>query len=619
MAFGYKYWLVFVPEFHRHSFLLFVLRPDGATKLRDYADGYEVVLGQPRAEGVLGATVEGQTRFLVEPHRTEDHSHWHRLVQQYNRLHLGSASSVRATARSGMLTQVRNRTIGKATRGSRRQLQDYVNEHEAALTEALLNALPPRLRELRAHVRWVSPLACDDYIEYRDDEFLRAVGLGEFIPELAKFWPSGGPSWDALATTSDSNGYLRPGVVLLEAKSHIPEIYGNGCGAGEHSRRLIESSLLTAKQWSGADPGADWTGPLYQYANRIAHLYFLRERIKRIAWMVNVYFVDDPIGPTGIEEWKTEIGRVKAALGLKKEVPFMIDLFLPAVSSNGVKDSDAAATDPKLSVPEASPTEIRSGEAIESDHVAELPAQSICHVAPTFAAWDDGWMALAQYEGATLCDVSHRVEQLVSRWEALIPGSWKRSTDLQLLGPRYRRGDIDRPHRGEHEIEHQILCRRFDEVSCYGEKLLDGLNAVPLVRDSGGGRRANVEADMCLLSEQDGIYRYLICEVKANSSNAWYAAVESLRQLRLLQESEEAQALFARRNPAMCLPAPLPTSALVIAPPSFYSSPGQKTNAVEPALQLVDRFRSDFGVDLRLAVWDATTRDIRGVDGLEKL
>jgi hypothetical protein len=94
------------------------------------------------------------------------------------------------------------------------------------LTSAVMEALPPRLQELDAHIRWVSPLAQDNYTEYRDPDFVRAVGLGAFVSELATFWPSGGPSWDALAIISDSEGKLRPGVILVEAKSHIPEIYG---------------------------------------------------------------------------------------------------------------------------------------------------------------------------------------------------------------------------------------------------------------------------------------------------------------------------------------------------------------------------------------------------------
>ena len=47
MAFGYKYWMVYLPEFNRDSFLLFVHNQSGSTKLRDYSSGKARVIGQP--------------------------------------------------------------------------------------------------------------------------------------------------------------------------------------------------------------------------------------------------------------------------------------------------------------------------------------------------------------------------------------------------------------------------------------------------------------------------------------------------------------------------------------------------------------------------------------------
>jgi hypothetical protein len=338
MPFGFKYSMVYLPDFNRESFLLFVHNPAGATKLRDYSGDEPRVLGQPRRQGVLGGTVEGRTRFLVDPHLTTDHSYWNLRTQEFNSRYLSPGKSVRASVSANEAPverggDGRNGTRGRAHRGSRRQLQDYVNEQEAVLTNAVMEALPSRLRELGAHIRWVSPLAKDDYVEYRDADFLRAVGLGDFVGELANFWPSGGPSWDALAIISDSDGRIRPGVILVEAKSHIPEIYGSGCQAGPSSRGLIEKALAETKDWCGASTDADWTGPLYQSANRLAHLYFIRERLKRPAWLVNLYFINDPIGPTDEDAWKVELQKVKASLGLTSNVPFAIDLFLVALTS----------------------------------------------------------------------------------------------------------------------------------------------------------------------------------------------------------------------------------------------------------------------------------------------
>jgi hypothetical protein len=41
MAFGFQYWMVYLPEFSRESFFLFVHNPAEQTKLRDYFSGKE--------------------------------------------------------------------------------------------------------------------------------------------------------------------------------------------------------------------------------------------------------------------------------------------------------------------------------------------------------------------------------------------------------------------------------------------------------------------------------------------------------------------------------------------------------------------------------------------------
>ena len=170
---------------------------------------------------------------------------------------------------------------------------------------------------------------------------------------------------------------------------------------------------------------------------------------------------------------------------------------------------------------------------------------------------------------------------------------------------------MDAPNPGEHTIEHEILYQYFDRVSCYGNSLLDGVNALPLALDAGGGRRANVEADMFLLAEREGAYRRFLCEVKFESNEAWYAAVESLRQLKLLTSSSEPIGVFVHRTPSLCLPSEIPVTALVLAPRSFYEARGKKANAVGPALKLLARFKSEFGVDVRLAVWDSKLFSIK--------
>jgi hypothetical protein len=216
-------------------------------------------------------------------------------------------------------------------------------------------------------------------------------------------------------------------------------------------------------------------------------------------------------------------------------------------------------------------------------------------------------MVIAVNRGPSFLEIQYRVDQLIELWREPIPGQWERGKDSQLLGARYRRGDFNSPRNGEHAIEKQILHQYFDRVQCCGCTLLDGVNAVPLVRDPGGGRNTNVEADMFLLGEQKGSYRLFLCEVKHESNNAWSAAVENVRQLRLLLSSRELLGVFRHRNPAMDLPSEIPVSALVVAPRSFYSHRGQKANAVQPALSLLEQVKAELGVNVRLGVWDPPT------------
>jgi hypothetical protein len=78
----------------------------------------------------------------------------------------------------------------------------------------------------------------------------------------------------------------------------------------------------------------DWTGTFYQYANRVAHLHFLREHNKVRAHLVNVYFINatDVGGPTSVDEWKGAIKVVKAYLGLGRTrmSKYMHDVFIDA-------------------------------------------------------------------------------------------------------------------------------------------------------------------------------------------------------------------------------------------------------------------------------------------------
>jgi hypothetical protein len=163
-------------------------------------------------------------------------------------------------------------------------------------------------------IQWLSPLRSDDYAEYYDEEFLQRVGLTELAVPLKAFWPPSGPRWDALSRTASGK------VLLIEAKAYIEEAVDYRSRATPTSLKLIEQSLDDAKRAFGARADASWTTPFYQYANRLAHLYFLAGLNKIDAYLLFVYFadcpdVDEPCTP---EQWKGAMRLVTKCLGIER-------------------------------------------------------------------------------------------------------------------------------------------------------------------------------------------------------------------------------------------------------------------------------------------------------------
>ena len=83
----------------------------------------------------------------------------------------------------------------RAKKGSKMWLQLAVNECSDLFSELIAQRLHPKpsIMEL------FSPLRCDDYAEYSDQDFIDLLELELKSRPLDKFWPKGGPNWDALA------------------------------------------------------------------------------------------------------------------------------------------------------------------------------------------------------------------------------------------------------------------------------------------------------------------------------------------------------------------------------------------------------------------------------------
>ncbi|MDT8068502.1 MAG: hypothetical protein ROO76_10100 [Terriglobia bacterium] len=120
--------------------------------------------------------------------------------------------------------------------------------------------------------------------------------------------------------------------MLIEAKSYPEEMWNErGSGATGDARNQIAASLAKANRWFGADPKADWMGRYYQYANRLAYLYFFREIVCIPTWLINVCFVDDPRTPTPESSWRIAINQTETSLGLTKRPLHVATVFLKAL------------------------------------------------------------------------------------------------------------------------------------------------------------------------------------------------------------------------------------------------------------------------------------------------
>jgi len=189
------------------------------------------------------------------------------------------------------------------TRGSLRWVQLAINRHPHLLAAALPG------------VRWLSPLAADDYAEYRDGSFLRLLGLDALTPALKAFWPTRGPQWDAL-------GLVGTAPVLVEAKAHLREFVSPPTQANGAAREKIAAALAETRAALGVVDGADWMARYYQFTNRLAHLQFLhREGVPATLVFVNFLGDTDMGGPADAAAWEGAYRVAETALGLRPSGP----------------------------------------------------------------------------------------------------------------------------------------------------------------------------------------------------------------------------------------------------------------------------------------------------------
>lgn len=229
-----------------------------------------------------------------------------------------------------------------AKAGSQKWLQVAVERKP----EVLLQVLRPALALASdVGIEWVSPRRLDGFKEYKDMGALRALGV-DTLPHrpLNDFWPQGGPRWDALGRTSDGQ-YL-----FVEAKANIPEAASPATRASRASFELIKRSLEEARKHYAPKAAADWSGTFYQYANRLAHHYFLRTVNQLPAHLVFLYFInaDDVDGPKTELEWQGAIHLLHTVLGLGHTVrcPGVHEIIVDVneISGGSIRNQNSSAS-----------------------------------------------------------------------------------------------------------------------------------------------------------------------------------------------------------------------------------------------------------------------------------
>lgn len=196
--------------------------------------------------------------------------------------------------------------------GSQKDLQLLANKNQDLLNQELSKIFNNSIK-----LEWLSPIKDDDYAEYVDQDFINRLGIDSKITKpLKDFWPNGGANWDGLAKDKDT-------VFIMEAKAHISEQMVDSTKATPKSLELIEKSLAETKAFLNVKSDISWCkGNYYQYANRLAHLYYLREINKIDAHLLFIYFLNDKTVTEKNETkeaWEKSITEVYKSLKLERE------------------------------------------------------------------------------------------------------------------------------------------------------------------------------------------------------------------------------------------------------------------------------------------------------------
>ncbi|QMU57292.1 MAG: hypothetical protein GKR98_03155 [Boseongicola sp.] len=107
--------------------------------------------------------------------------------------------------------------------------------------------------------------------------------------------------------------------VLVEAKAHVREFFSPATQASRRSREKIERAFVEVAPSFGSVNPELWSRLYFQYANRLAHLWFFhRHGVKAHLLFVSYLNDHDVDGPSNSEVWSATFDAADYALGIKR-------------------------------------------------------------------------------------------------------------------------------------------------------------------------------------------------------------------------------------------------------------------------------------------------------------
>lgn len=241
--------------------------------------------------------------------------------------------------------------MARAQKGSQFHLQEYINDHRREIDNAIYTSSPSLLMfaDPAKRLQWISPLADDNYAEYRDDFLTHLIEDEQQLINARKIirehWPARGPVWDGLAIVKGKNNEL--GIILVEAKAYPEETVSRSKASSDSSEELIRTSLTkTQKEFGSVSELDTWLNKYYQLANRLCFLTLLSRELNIPTWLVLINFTDDTDHrETSLTDWKTHYAEVFDALGLQADAPLVNRIaltFMPPVTATRklLRDTD---------------------------------------------------------------------------------------------------------------------------------------------------------------------------------------------------------------------------------------------------------------------------------------